>query len=138
MPKSKSLDKKTARLLDANLNRACEGLRVIEDIGRYIWNDQNIFKKARSLRHRLHVITASHYTSLVLSRDSEQDMGRRVKEKARSSVGAVLAANLRRAEEAARVLEEFSKVFSPQAAAALKRVRYELYTLEKAVIRKEK
>jgi len=130
------LDVETARLLDANLNRAREGLRVIEDIARFIWNDKKIFQACRRLRHDLHVITKDSYRELVWSRDSNKDMGRTVPEGGRSSLTHVVAANIRRAEEATRVLEEFSKVFSPRAAKDLKAIRYQLYIIEKAVIKK--
>ncbi len=42
---------KLFRLVDANLNRLKEGIRVIEDINRYIYDDQNITSKLKSLRH---------------------------------------------------------------------------------------
>ncbi len=53
---SKSLDSlnpKVERLIDANINRLKEGLRVVEDICRYIHNDRNITSKIKELRHKL-------------------------------------------------------------------------------------
>jgi thiamine-phosphate pyrophosphorylase len=131
-----AVDKKTARLLDANLNRAREGLRVVEDTARFIWNDSTLYARLRSVRHRLHEITASKYKFLLEARDSESDAGRTIKEGKRPSVGAVVAANMRRAQEAVRVLEEYSKVFSPTAGAALKEIRYRLYTEEKRLLKR--
>jgi thiamine-phosphate pyrophosphorylase len=129
-------DKKVARLLDANLNRAREGLRVVEDTARFIWNDEKLYKRVRSVRHKLHAVTALSYKFLVSARESEADAGRKMKEGTRGSLGAVVGANIRRAEEAVRVLEEYSKVFSRKAAHALKQIRYQIYTLEKEVVRK--
>ncbi len=54
--KNKSLDSinpKIERLIDANINRLKEGLRVVEDICRYIHNDRNITSKIKELRHKL-------------------------------------------------------------------------------------
>jgi thiamine-phosphate pyrophosphorylase len=127
-------DKKTLRLLDANLNRACEGLRVVEDAARFLWDDGPMYRRIRTLRHRLHQLTASKYKDLIRSRESETDSGRKMKEGGRRSVSDVVSANLRRAQEAVRVLEEYSKVFSPQAAGEFKKVRYQLYIQEKRIL----
>ena len=126
-----ALDRKTARLLDANLNRAREGLRVVEDAARFILNDKSLYRRVRALRHRLEVATRSRYRDLLESRESRSAVGRRVPEGGRSSLADVVRANMRRIQEAVRVLEEFSKVFSSQAARLLKDVRYRLYDMEK-------
>lgn len=127
-------NKQVARLLDANLNRAREGIRVVEDTARFIWNDAKLYERLRRLRHTLHKVTSTSYMKLVEARDSTDDAGRNIKEGARSSVSAVVSANLRRAQEAVRVLEEYSKVFSPGAAGSFKRIRYKLYQEEKKII----
>ncbi len=129
-------DKKTFRLLDANLNRAREGIRVVEDTARFLWDDAALYKRLRSLRHKLHATTATHYKNLLESRDSKEDSGRSLKEGARSSISAVVSANMRRAQEAVRVLEEYSKVFSPAAASKFKKVRFQLYVEEKRIFQK--
>src|ERR1044071_6481170 len=129
-------DKKTLRLLDANLNRAREGLRVVEDTARFLWNDSGLYRRLRRLRHDLHRITAARYKDLLKSRNSEGDAGRKVKENSRASVSSVVSANLRRAQEAVRVLEEYSKVFSPRAAAGFKKIRFQLYVEEKKLRKK--
>jgi thiamine-phosphate pyrophosphorylase len=129
-------DKKVARLLDANLNRAREGLRVIEDTARFIWEDARLYRRTRALRHALHTVTADSYKFLVAARESGDDAGRRIKEGPRDSLGAVVGANIRRAEEAVRVLEEYSKFFSTYAASGFKRIRYRLYSLEKDLVKK--
>src|SRR4051812_21694221 len=105
------MDKKVARLLDANLNRAREGLRVLEDTARFLWNDKPLYRNVRTLRHRLHELTAGHYSTLLRARESVKDPGRELPEPRRESTTAVVSANVRRAQEAVRVLEEYSKVF---------------------------
>ncbi len=126
-----------ARLLDANLNRAREGLRVLEDTARFLWNDAGMYKRLRALRHRLHEATALSYRRLVDARDSAGDPGRRIEEGGRSSVAGVVAANMRRAQEAVRVLEEYGKIFSKDAGAKFKAVRYALYREEKRIVKKK-
>jgi thiamine-phosphate pyrophosphorylase len=125
-----------ARLLDANLNRAREGLRVIEDTARFVWADAALYKRIRAIRHELHAVSAKSYKFLVSARESGDDAGRKLKEGPRSSLSAVVGSNIRRAEEAVRVLEEYSKFLSQQAAPAFKRIRYRLYTLEKDLVKK--
>ena len=41
----------TYRIIDANLNRLREGIRVVEDIFRYIYNDKELSTKLKNLRH---------------------------------------------------------------------------------------
>jgi thiamine-phosphate pyrophosphorylase len=122
------------RLLDANLNRAREGIRVVEDTARFIWDEKKTYERLRALRHELHELTASAYKTLIVARETGSDAGRVMKEPPRRSMKAVVSANLRRAQEAVRVLEEYSKLFSPRAAARLKAVRFRLYREEKDIL----
>ncbi len=119
------------RLLDANLNRAREGLRVLEDTARFVWNDSALFRKFRAERHGLDLVTRKFYPELLRSRDSRNDEGRVTAESGRNSVKSVVAANFRRCEESLRVLEEYGKVFAKGAAKEFKRMRFGIYTLEK-------
>lgn len=128
------MDKKTARLLDANLNRACEGLRVVEDTARFIWNEEKLYLRIRKERHKLHSLTADSYRQMVAGRDSGQDVGRSIKENNRPTPSHVVVANLKRAQEAVRVLEEYSKVFARTASSDFKKVRYSIYDIEKRVM----
>lgn len=104
---------------------------MVEDTARFVWNDAKTYQRLRALRHQLHKLSTSHYKALVKGRDSESDSGRTIKEGSRKKLGAVVSANLRRAQEAVRVLEEYSKVFGPKAAKGFKQVRYRLYIEEK-------
>ena len=126
--------KKVYRLIDANLNRAREGMRVIEDASRFILDDGRMYRRIRALRHRLGGIFAEIYPSLVDSRDSIKDSGRCVREGPRKNVCGLVAANFRRAEEALRVLEEYSKLVSAGAGAAFKALRYKMYSYEKDML----
>ncbi len=120
------------RVLDANLNRAREGLRVLEDTARFMWNKPDQFQSLRQARHALDQITRAAYPKLLMARNSHEDMGRCVPEKNKRHQKGLVIANFRRVEEALRVLEEYGKTISPKAAPAFKRIRYQLYTLEKS------
>lgn len=119
------------RALDANLNRAREGLRVLEDTARFVWEEPAAYRALRALRHELDEATRKAYPALVSSRDSQADAGRSIPETKRRDFKGLVAANFRRAQEALRVLEEYGRVLSPRAVARFKAVRYRLYDLEK-------
>ncbi len=120
------------RVIDANLNRAREGLRVIEDTARFVTGSNNAFKEPRSMRHSLDKITRRIYPELLSQRDSFSDEGRTIKEaKKRKGLKALLSANFRRVEESLRVLEEYGKLVSPAAAPVFKKLRFRTYILER-------
>src|SRR5690348_15795475 len=107
---------KVYRALDANCNRAREGFRVAEDVARFILNDPKLLDQLKKLRHGVTTAEKSLFASPKLrglSRNVEKDLGRGTeekKEKVRTSPQEVLKANLKRAQEALRSLEEFSKL----------------------------
>ena len=127
---------KYLRLFDANLNRAREGLRVIEDTARFVEVNPKIFTEARAARHKLDKITRDIYPELLRERDSHSDKGRTVKEAKRPGLKALMSANFRRVEEALRVLEEYGKLVAPKAAPVFKAIRYKIYILEKQYVLK--
>jgi thiamine-phosphate pyrophosphorylase len=129
-------DAKVLRVLDANLNRAREGLRVLEDTARFVWEDKTLFAELRDLRHTLDKATRTAYPKLVLARESAEDMGRTIPEKNKRDWKGLVAANCRRAAEALRVLEEYGKVFSSSHAGRFKALRYRLYTAETRCFKK--
>ena len=118
------------RIVDANLNRLREGLRVVEDIARYLQNHTALASELKSLRHRVRIDESER---LLHSRDSENDVLRptTASEMQRASLDDLLVSNYKRAQESARVLEEMSKVLFPRHAETFKSIRYRLYTLEK-------
>jgi thiamine-phosphate pyrophosphorylase len=130
------VDTKVLRVLDANLNRAREGLRVLEDTARFVWEDRKLFGELRDLRHALDRATRSAYPRLVAAREGAEDMGRTIPEKNKRDWKGLVAANFRRAGEALRVLEEYGKVFSSRHAAGFKGLRYRLYVCEKEALRR--
>jgi thiamine-phosphate pyrophosphorylase len=133
------------RVLDASLNRAAEGLRVVEDYVRFVLDDRHLTEQFKRLRHDL--AAAGAMLPLVerhAARDTQADVGTSVStpsEGVRGDAWQVCVANLERVKQSLRSLEEFSKVAKPQAAGApsshaageFERLRYRLYTLEAAV-----
>ncbi len=122
--------------MDANLNRCREGLRVLEDTARFVWNDEALFREFRSQRHSVDLLTRKHYPQLVSSRDSRGDRGRVMGEQRRARFESVVAANLRRCAESLRVLEEYGKLFSPSSGRKFKAIRFAVYDLEKDALKK--
>ena len=129
--KTDSISPELFRVIDANLNRLKEGIRVIEDIARYLQNDKKIASKLKALRHQSRIDDLQH---LLASRDSVNDVLRPTSEREmdRSSVEGILVANYKRAQESSRVLEEMYKIIDPALSETFKQIRYDLYTLEKA------
>ncbi|MBZ4666122.1 hypothetical protein [Mahella sp.] len=126
------------RVIDANINRLREGLRVSEDICRFALNDQALSRQLKALRH--HVKQAGDmiapYSRLLDARDVQSDVGATTPNKdeaRRDDIQRILAANMKRAQECCRVLEEFAKLYSDEAASTFKTMRYNLYTLEKNI-----
>ncbi|MBD3797761.1 MAG: thiamine-phosphate pyrophosphorylase [Campylobacterales bacterium] len=128
-----SLTPELLRVCDANLNRLKEGIRVVEDILRYKDNNKTLAKKLKSLRHQ--AIT-ENTKELLQHRDSINDVLRpsTSSEQTRTSLEAIIIANLKRAQESSRVLEELYKLEDINTSEKFKTIRYELYNLEKEII----
>ena len=133
-------NKNILRIIDVNLNRAKEGLRVCEDITRFILNDSASTYALKLLRHKIQEITANSNidkNSLCSARDIRGDCGMDfcVLEK-KDTWQSVFAANMQRAKEALRVLEEFSKLFKGNTGQRFKHLRFRLYAQEKRLTEK--
>lgn len=124
------------RVIDANLNRLKEGIRVIEDTLRYFYNDAPLALSLKSLRHQVKVSDSS---LLLAYRDIHNDVSRRsiADELQRDNIAHLVIANFKRAQESARVLEEYLKLDNTWGDTHLfKTLRYELYDLEKQYVEK--
>lgn len=134
-----SLKASVARIIDANLNRVKEGLRVCEEITRFLANNRRLTSSFKDLRHRLDSALKHLPASreLLIERDVSSDVGRRIlgRELKRAGVSGIFFANIQRVKESARVLEEFSKLYSEKAALIFKDIRYRIYELEKRFLR---
>lgn len=118
------------RLIDANLNRLKEGIRVIEDIARYVYDDATLTPRLKALRHQLQ---KAYNPDRLIYRDIENDIQKETiqSELNRTSIDDLVIANFSRAQESSRVLEESFKLTDATLSELFKSVRYELYALEK-------
>jgi thiamine-phosphate pyrophosphorylase len=131
------------RILDANVNRAKEGLRVCEEVCRFMLNSRVLTQKFKTCRHRIERLVKKfrHDPRLLASRDSANDVGLSVYSKSefsRCTFRDVFSANIQRVKESVRVLEEFSKLDDVRVAFGLRDLRYEIYALEKEVVKRFK
>jgi len=133
------------RIIDANLNRSSEGLRVLEDVARFLLNDVGLSQRLRTLRHDLARETKSLSLGLLSQRDSEYDVGRpnsknRELTMETTSLQGLLdlvTANAKRVEESLRVVEELAKlpeISSMLNSASFEQMRFALYSLERDLL----
>ncbi len=142
------------RMIDANANRAREGLRVMEDAARFVLDDAIIAERCKEARHGVSEAVALlgiDQARLLASRDTAGDVGVGIKvegEQRRDNLASVLAANAGRVTEALRVLSEVAKVMGGEgvgadqrptplegvaAAVVFERVRYDVYEIQRAL-----
>lgn len=128
-----SVDPRTGRIIDANLNRLTEGLKVVEDVARFALADRRLLGSVRSLRNSLGRTLAALRREMTVFRSGDTDPGRpdRFDRLRRRSLADVLVANLKRAQESCRVLEETLKIGRPELSPGLKAARFRLYDIEK-------
>jgi thiamine-phosphate pyrophosphorylase len=137
-------------MIDVNLNRSSEGLRVLEDVARFLLNDAELSQRLRALRHDLAQETKSLGIGLVSHRDSEHDVGRphsialpsreselNMETTSLQGLSDLVTANAKRVEESLRVVEELAKlpeISSMLNSARFEQARFALYTLERDLV----
>lgn len=133
-------DKKILSIVDANINRLKEGLRVVEDILRFYYRDRILFRNIRNIRHSTSGLVKKLWNldCLISARDSAGDEGRKadILEMKRKDIKDILGANLQRAKESLRVLEEFAKLKNRQKSYSFKKQRFAIYELERKIFQK--
>jgi len=125
------------RILDANLNRLNEALKLIEDISRFTTRDRILLTKIRQIRQELlSVKKALPWTRFIKYRDSQHDPGRRISfdSTPRHSITDIVISNFTRAKESSRVLEEVLKAVYPNISKKIKKIRFLIYDIEKSMI----
>jgi thiamine-phosphate pyrophosphorylase len=123
-----------SRIIDANINRVTEALRVIEDIFRYYFDDPGLQQGLKDLRHC--IASTLDQDRYIVHRDSLADVGFSsigAREYERESLHDVIRSNMKRSQEGLRVLEEIFKLESKSAALEMKRLRYALYDIDKKI-----
>lgn len=136
------MSRQTLRIIDANLNRVGEGLRLLEEIARLLLNDAGLTQQLKTMRHELVRGDYSFNQQLLQSRDSEGDIGVDMEvpgEEKEKELPLVLVANARRVQESLRTLEELAKVpgIAPELdSEKFKQARFDLYTIEQKLMSK--
>jgi thiamine-phosphate pyrophosphorylase len=130
------------RIIDANLNRAGEGLHLLEDIARLMLNDADLSQQLKTMRHELLRIDLPSNQQLIQSRDVVGDVGVEIEapgEAKERELPLMVVANARRVQESLRILEELSKIpgttprLEPE---KFKKARFAIYTIEQKLLSK--
>ncbi len=133
--------KEIYKIIDANLNRAREGVRVVEELFRFIKKSKRQSDQLKELRHKITRVGQKLPISLEevkLTRKVAEDVGRRSftkSEKSKENLTEMVLANLQRAQEALRVLEEFSKLVDVKASYQFKKLRFQSYEIEYKILK---
>jgi thiamine-phosphate pyrophosphorylase len=130
-------DTEIYRVLDASLNRAGEGLRVVEDYARFVLDDPFLTLHLKELRHDFAALAARIPSDdRHAARETLRDVGTGISnatEATRGDSGDVCTASMKRIEQSLRSIEEFGKLVDASFARQAESLRYRLYTLEKAI-----
>jgi len=120
------------RIIDANLNRLREGLRVLEDVARFYLNNEALTGTLRELKHTISSAIKADEFKFLEGRDVGSDIGVEVSfdRGERENILSLIEANFKRAQEAARTLEENFKLLGKEGVESFKRIRFALYDLE--------
>ena len=133
---------KVCRIIDANLNRSREGLRVCEDIARFALNSKVITTELKSVRHSISDIAKESVSSLKelpASRDTASDVLRRSRfesEMKRRSLPDIFIANIERVKESLRVMEELYKLINVKSSSKFCGLRFKVYAIEKKALKR--
>jgi thiamine-phosphate pyrophosphorylase len=76
---STKITKDIYRIIDANLNRSREGLRVCEEIARFVLKSPSLTRELKTIRHRISDVARVRpvgQSVLSESRDSDRDVGK--------------------------------------------------------------
>lgn len=121
------------RIIDANFNRAREGMRVIEDILRF--SDMPEFStQLRQIRHSFTVLYLKCFGDVPAEfRDARHDIGKNNKPGPVLTEKEILRRNFFRIEESLRCIEECSMIANPASTQYWQKLRFDIYEIEQTV-----
>ncbi len=133
------MDPGVYRIIDANLNRVMEGVRVCEDVMRFSSCNEALTAKLKDLRHEIfseiRELRKAHLEEMFSSRGPD-DVGVRSSdsEKTREDIIELFLANAQRGKESLRVLEEVLKLLDTGLSQKFKKLRFKLYDVERNAV----
>ncbi len=131
------MDRAVYRIIDANFNRAREGLRMAEEFCRFALDNQQLCSRCKEIRHKLSTAAAKFgMQQLAAARDTENDVGCGLTtnhQLHRQNLEDCAAAGLARTVEAIRVISEAISIDDAKLAGEIEKMRYECYSLEKDI-----
>jgi len=127
------------QIIDVNVNRASEGMRVVEEYCRFVLANARLTMRCKSLRDRLHEsLSPISRAERLLARDTLNDVGASGDfgleirpEVSIFSLEQIAIQNSERVKEALRAIEEYGKAISAPTARSIGDLRYQWYTLER-------
>jgi len=116
--------------IDANLDRAREGLRVLEDWARFGLGKEKYVEKIKNFRQ---ILGKNHLEVYKQSRNHIEDKCKGLthhEQINRKTPEQIVSCNSARVQEALRVIEEFSRLQNRELSKIASEIRYEIYTIE--------
>ena len=123
-------DLRISQIIDANLDRAREGLRVLEDWARFGLGKEDFVVRIKNFRQ---ILGKNHLEIYKLSRNYIEDQCKglsHIEQFNRKNPHKIISSNSARVQEALRVVEEFSRNYNDKLSKIASEIRYEIYTLE--------
>jgi len=123
-------DLRIYQIIDANLDRAREGLRVLEDWARFGLGKEKYVIRIKNFRQ---ILGKNHLEVYKQSRNHTEDKCKGLPHQElikRNTSEQIISSNSARVQEALRVIEEFSRLQNKELSKIASEIRYEIYTIE--------
>ena len=128
-------DLRVFQIIDANLDRAREGLRVLEDWARFGLGGNDCVAKIKNYRQ---ILGKNHLEVYKQSRNYIEDQFKGLthqEQNNRKNPEQIICSNAGRVQEALRVIEEFSRLHNHKLSKIASEIRYEIYSIEIELLR---
>ena len=123
-------DLRIYQIIDANLDRSREGLRVLEDWARFGLGEEKYVERIKNFRQ---ILGKNHLEIYKQSRNYIEDKCKGLTHQEqinRKTSEEIISSNSGRVQEALRVIEEFSRLHNHELSKIASEIRYEIYTIE--------